>query len=115
MISNEERQASGDVDTGRRTTQRYVPYHIAFAYNGLNELDKIIAWLERGFEQRDPKMVFLKAEPKWNNPVALASGSSICIAMQALKGHPKFIKPLAAPTLSGPASDNSRALPTVPA
>jgi len=23
--------------------------------------------LERGYKERDPKMVFLKVEPKWNN------------------------------------------------
>lgn len=50
------------------STQRYVPpYHIAFLYSGLNERDKTLAWLERGYEQRDPKMVFLKVDPKWNN------------------------------------------------
>ena len=50
------------------STERYVPpYSIAFIYNGLDERDKALAWLERGYEQRDPKMVFLKVEPKWNN------------------------------------------------
>jgi hypothetical protein len=24
-------------------------------------------WLEKGYEQRDPKMTLLKVEPKWNN------------------------------------------------
>jgi len=43
------------------------PYSIAFIYNGLDERDKALAWLERGYEQRDPKMVFLKVESKWNN------------------------------------------------
>ncbi len=36
-------------------------------YNGLGETNPAFAWLERGFEQRDPKMTFLKVEPKWNN------------------------------------------------
>jgi TolB-like protein/Flp pilus assembly protein TadD len=50
------------------STQRYVsPGNIALAYNGLGERDKTFTWLERGFEQRDAKMVFLKVEPKWNN------------------------------------------------
>jgi serine/threonine protein kinase/Tfp pilus assembly protein PilF len=50
------------------STERYIPpYHIALIYNGLDERDKAFAWLERGFVQRDPKMVFLKVEPKWNN------------------------------------------------
>ena len=26
-----------------------------------------LAWLEKGYEQREPKMAFLKVEPKWNN------------------------------------------------
>jgi tetratricopeptide (TPR) repeat protein len=50
------------------STERYVPpYHIALIYNGLGEQDETLAWLERGFQQRDPRMVFLKVEQKWNN------------------------------------------------
>jgi serine/threonine-protein kinase len=50
------------------STEGYVsPYNIALAYNGLEERDKTLAWLERGFKERDPKFVFLKVEPKWNN------------------------------------------------
>ena len=48
--------------------ERFVPpYHIAIIYSGLDETAEALTWLERGFEQRDPKMVFLKVEPKWNN------------------------------------------------
>ena len=48
--------------------ERYVsPYDIALIYNALDERDETFAWLERGFEQRDPRMTFLKVEPKWNN------------------------------------------------
>jgi serine/threonine-protein kinase len=36
-------------------------------YNGLGERNEAFAWLERGLEQRDPKIAFLKVEPKWNN------------------------------------------------
>ncbi len=43
------------------------PYYFALAYNGLGETDKAILWLERGIKQNDPKMVFLKVEPKWKN------------------------------------------------
>ena len=47
---------------------RYVPpYNIALLYNGLEEHDDAIRWLEKGYEQRDPKMTALKVEPKWNN------------------------------------------------
>jgi Flp pilus assembly protein TadD len=50
------------------STGRFVPpYHIALIYNGLDKKDETFAWLERAFEQRDPKMAFLKVEPKWNN------------------------------------------------
>ena len=55
-------------DLLKASTERYVaPYHIALIYNGLNKRDETLAWLERGFEQREPKMTFLKVEPKWNN------------------------------------------------
>jgi serine/threonine-protein kinase len=36
-------------------------------YNGLGDRNQTFEWLERGFEQRDPKMAFLKVDPKWNN------------------------------------------------
>jgi serine/threonine-protein kinase len=47
---------------------RFVPpYHFALIYNGLGETDKTFEWLEKGYEQRDPKMAFLMVEPKLNN------------------------------------------------
>ena len=50
------------------STTRFMPApHIALAYNGLGETDKTFEWLEKGYEQHDPKMAFLKVEPKWNN------------------------------------------------
>ncbi len=50
------------------STTRYVPpYNIALIYNGLDERDEALAWLERAYRERDPKMTFLKVEPKWNN------------------------------------------------
>jgi DNA-binding winged helix-turn-helix (wHTH) protein/TolB-like protein/Tfp pilus assembly protein PilF len=59
------------------STARFIPpCHIALAYNGLGEIDKTIEWLEKGYEQRDPKMAFLKVDPKWNN----------------LRGDPRFIE-----------------------
>src|SRR6201988_206261 len=52
----------------KRSKERFIPpYHIAMMYNGLGERDQAFAWLERGLEQRDPKMAFLKVEAKWNN------------------------------------------------
>ena len=47
---------------------RYVqPFTIALVYNGLEERDKALEWLERGFQERDPGMTFLKVDSKWNN------------------------------------------------
>ena len=52
----------------RISTKRYVsPYNIALIYNGLDDRDQTLAWLERAIEQRDLRMTFLKVEPKWNN------------------------------------------------
>lgn len=47
---------------------KYVPpYNIALIYNALEMRDSALEWLEKGYEQRDPKMTFIKVEPKWNN------------------------------------------------
>jgi len=48
--------------------ERYVPpYNIALVYNSLGERDKTFEWLEKGYEQRDVRMIFLKVEPKWDS------------------------------------------------
>ncbi len=50
------------------STTRYVsPYNIALIYNSLDERGNALEWLEKAYEQRDPKMTVLKVEPKWNN------------------------------------------------
>ncbi len=57
------------------STERHVsPHNIALVYIGLGEPEEALAWLERAFEQRDGRMVFLKVEPKWND----------------LRGNPRF-------------------------
>ncbi len=43
-----------DIELDRKVALKILPAEVA-------------SWLERGLEQRDPKMVFLKVEPKWNN------------------------------------------------
>jgi adenylate cyclase len=63
----EEAQAALDELLKLSTTRFVPPAHIALAFNGLGETDKTFEWLEKGFEQRDPKMTFLKVDPKWNN------------------------------------------------
>jgi tetratricopeptide (TPR) repeat protein len=50
------------------STKRYVPpYNIALIYMGLGEGTEALTWLDRAFEERDPRMVFLKVEPKWKS------------------------------------------------
>src|SRR5258705_8457711 len=67
--SGKEAEARAELDQLLKlSTERYVPpYHIAFLYNGLNERDKSLAWLERAYQERDPKMVFLKSDRKWKS------------------------------------------------
>ena len=47
--------------------QRYVPpYHIAVVHAGLGEQDQAVAELERAYEERDPRVTWLKIEPSWD-------------------------------------------------
>jgi TolB-like protein/Flp pilus assembly protein TadD len=51
-----------------RSAERSVPaYYIALIYSALDQRNEAVAWLERGYEQREPRMAFLKVEPKWNS------------------------------------------------
>ncbi|HET9532008.1 MAG TPA: hypothetical protein VFQ92_16730 [Blastocatellia bacterium] len=55
-------------DLLKLSTRTHVsPYNIALIYNALEMRDNALRWLEKAYEQRDPKMTFLKVEPKWNN------------------------------------------------
>lgn len=48
--------------------KQYVPpYNLAVAYNGLGESGKALDYLEKGFVEKDLRMVFLKVEPYWDN------------------------------------------------
>jgi TolB-like protein/Flp pilus assembly protein TadD len=50
------------------SAERYVsPYNIAMIYQGLGRRDEALRWLERGYREREPRMVFLKSEPKWSS------------------------------------------------
>ena len=52
----------------RLSESRWVPpYHIALVYNALGETDQALAWLEKGYQHRDPKMALLKKEERWKN------------------------------------------------
>lgn len=46
----------------------YVPsYNVALAYNAVGEREKALDYLEKGFAERDVRMVFLKVEPQWDS------------------------------------------------
>ena len=52
----------------QRAATGYVPpYAFAMVHNALGEYDEALEWLERGIEQRDPKMTFLKVAFQWKN------------------------------------------------
>jgi len=51
---------------GRSKTNDASSYNIALLYNSLGEDQAALDWLEKAYEQRDPKMTLLKVEPKWN-------------------------------------------------
>ena len=74
--SGREREARAELEKLLRLAKEtYVsPYNMAMIYNGLGDREETLRWLERGYEQRDPRITFLKVEPKWNN----------------LRGEPRF-------------------------
>lgn len=50
------------------STTRFVPAsNMARIYNGLGEKDQALTWLERAFEQRDPRLTFLKVDSRLDN------------------------------------------------
>ena len=61
----------------QQSKDRWVsPYSVALVYQGLEDREQTLTWLERGLKERDPRMVFLQAEPKW----------------KTLRGEPRFQK-----------------------
>jgi len=73
-----EREARAELEKLLKLAKEtYVsPYNVAMIYNGLGEREETLRWLERGFREREPRMTFLKVEPKWNN----------------LRGEPRFME-----------------------
>ena len=62
-----EARAALDELLGWSKTRWVPPYHFALVYNALGERDKALDYLEKGFAEKDVRMVWLKVEPKWNN------------------------------------------------
>ena len=55
-------------DLLKLSATKYVPpYNIALIYTALDMHDDALGWLETAYATRDPKMTFLKVEPKWNS------------------------------------------------
>ena len=52
---------------GQAKERHISSYHIAMIYNGLEEREKTLDWLERAYLEREPRMIQLKADPKWKN------------------------------------------------
>ena len=52
----------------RQSLQSYVPaFNLALVYAGLGEEDRALEALERGYEERDVHMMFLKVDPRWDD------------------------------------------------
>jgi TolB-like protein/DNA-binding winged helix-turn-helix (wHTH) protein len=52
----------------KSSTEKYVPsYNIALVYNAVGEPKRALDYLEKGFSERDVRMVFLKVEPQWDS------------------------------------------------
>jgi serine/threonine-protein kinase len=52
----------------KSSTETYVPpYNIALAYNAVGEGERALDYLEKGFSEKDVRMVFLTVEPQWDN------------------------------------------------
>ncbi|MEO8573705.1 MAG: tetratricopeptide repeat protein, partial [Pyrinomonadaceae bacterium] len=50
------------------STTRYVPpYNIALVQNALGDHEKALDFLEKAFDEKDVRIVFLKVEPRWND------------------------------------------------
>jgi TolB-like protein/Flp pilus assembly protein TadD len=48
--------------------RRYVmPYHIATIYTALGDNDQAFTWLQKAFDGRDDRLIFLKVDPSWDN------------------------------------------------
>jgi serine/threonine-protein kinase len=55
-------------DLKELSKQRYVsPYWVALVYAGLGDNVKALEWLERAYSERSGGMVWLMAEPQWDN------------------------------------------------
>jgi serine/threonine-protein kinase len=48
--------------------QHYIPpCNVALVYSGLGEQSEALTWLEKGCEERDVRLTFLKVDPRWDS------------------------------------------------
>jgi DNA-binding winged helix-turn-helix (wHTH) protein/TolB-like protein/Tfp pilus assembly protein PilF len=48
--------------------RRYImPYHIATIYTALGDKDQAFAWLQKAYDERDDRMMFLTVDPFWDS------------------------------------------------
>lgn len=59
---------------GKARMRHVPPYSLAIVHNAIGESEEALELLERGFAQRDPLMVFLKIDRRWD----------------ILRDHPRF-------------------------
>jgi tetratricopeptide (TPR) repeat protein len=52
----------------KSANERYVPpYNLALVYSALGDRAEALDYLEKGFAEKDVRMVFLKVEPRWHD------------------------------------------------
>jgi hypothetical protein len=54
------------VATKREWSIPWRTWNIAYVYASIDETDKAFTWLERGYRNRDPLMIRLKADPNFD-------------------------------------------------
>ena len=81
--SGKQAEAENELqDLLKQSKERYIsPYHIAMIYHGLGRRDDTLAWLEKGYQQRDPKMIFLKAEPNGKISATMRGSRTCCVEL----------------------------------
>ena len=62
--TDESKKVLADLEA--RKDKPFLSYATSQVYLGLGEKNRALELLEKAFEQREPLMVFLKVEPKWN-------------------------------------------------
>jgi TolB-like protein/DNA-binding winged helix-turn-helix (wHTH) protein/Tfp pilus assembly protein PilF len=60
-----EQIVHGLIEAGKN---RFIPpYNVALVYAGLGNRESALQWLDKGYEARDVRLVFLTVDPKWND------------------------------------------------